>query len=1757
MDRRAIKDRLTAGLLSLALVASLFLVVIAADTDPTIHIDGLELRMVAEYQTDASGQYILDGSNQKIPVYESDGVTQKRSVQALVSVSVRNVPNLTGVTVPLFYNMEYLYPSDWVTNGRVTALTTNDMLLDDADPLHHAVFRTDENLYGEEKNGTMVPADPFDWGVKGSLLATNYISIKEGVGVANPENNPDWAGQRGVLSVVLNLKSDPKDKKKGEATALTYAANNPQGNTPASYNKVTAKDYTKRSPRGTYQEYYLNVGTTVDDRTPLGTFSFRVNEEYLGGTDVEAKLRELVDKFNETDGTPNGGDTVTAPLLSVYRTTGGQDWELKIRTLRVISSGADRIDYANNIQFNIEVDSDDVITKARPVNKEVTINAYEAFTDGRISDLALAMQKYAEDIRVTYVSNKEADMSIYWGDPVDNPTSASMPSDGPGMFIQKVGSADVYRFTWDTVVYGPGSTFTFEQKQPNGTFTPVDPTLIYDPRGGQYMISQYFTYWEKDGIPGTSSGTGTVVLKTLPIPVEVKLTVVPVTAVDAVVDKEDLTYRNDMVEVPSAFDDLDLAEEARLVLDTALNGVVPTVPTSWEPVPKPTGWTAGTLDHTITGTPRSPNTSGSAQWPVDSQDFTDQTGIGDYTFHTRIDDQNTAKTGVRDLYPWLTTSPWLSAGSVTLGSYRHIVDAQEEELASRYVMYVGPIEINKGDEIGLLQVTIGKTDEDGNFVDMAAGYKFRLFMPNGMEIITTGTNSWFTTTVGDTYSSNRVGHTLPGSDGSHYSYDLVMSPGALGATNNYATEREILRRYINLGGWFGAKVQAPGETTWTDMIMAFSQPRTNLYTKSYVVDPSAAVTNASEQHLFDYTGLRSGLMPFTSTSTLTNLVTLPADDSVETRYDGFTGAQPGNLRQFAVDRWDHVLGDKGSTAPNWQGEEIVTYGQNAAGRDLFARSFDYSNYGTVVNPDLAAPSTLTGYPVNIKDRQIVLKLQVPKEDPTPEKTDRTLLLTYEQNAGDSINYVTNTYGTAPNTYTVDEVKRVTFDNKLVNYTYQQIVTLTLTNAGDADIRGLHVDIPTLPGADGPYFKLVTAPPPVLPAGAKATFQISYMSNLPVGTYENIDATIPIHIWHDDCGAAPAKNFEAVLRVTKSKPHRVKLVVRPDVAGEGRIMGDAELVEGITEGMGGAKDSYSYAIAPDTYIVDDVFWVITTPKDEYELFTAPYYYSREPERDNNGAIKKDSNGNIIYQKVYLTEYAPGTGTQDPKWDTTFRQNAGNGDRNRLYYTTMPDYGITVYVDYFEPLYSKLRLSDLIPYAWDQRSDAKWDGTEVSHEKDLHDTAAGGYQVIQFDPKKDEYIVILEDMDTGKDNWCGLSVTLRALETQNNGVDPQLKNQDIKPAVEMRLDDGPNTQVGGDPAIGNTVGPTTHHSTFFEAPYEEDGQNTIAQKTVTITISYTGTDLNPKEGYTERVYKVRFVRKGSGEAKHIALAGNSPYGMIENEGDYTDADKAAAKAAFDVANRFDASYTPHQAKDLTNIYWPEAWGDGPNYDKDETALFVYLGQDFYDPGAKNIYNNAGDYIDGIMVERSLESWNQMDTTKTTAYDRFDNGGAAPVTAPISLGKVPAIKGQIPGKTVSFTPAGGSMRQYNGLVTDFAAHTDIRPGVYRLTYTFVDYDGTTSLSFTRPLIVLSPNGDVEANLLLNSDDSEALLHRFRTALPLELPTGVFSKADQLLYRYRILDANNDRNINNVDANLIRRTPGKVKQFYRPTEYTCPVQP
>ena len=49
----------------------------------------------------------------------------------------------------------------------------------------------------------------------------------------------------------------------------------------------------------------------------------------------------------------------------------------------------------------------------------------------------------------------------------------------------------------------------------------------------------------------------------------------------------------------------------------------------------------------------------------------------------------------------------------------------------------------------------------------------------------------------------------------------------------------------------------------------------------------------------------------------------------------------------------------------------------------------------------------------------------------------------------------------------------------------------------------------------------------------------------------------------------------------------------------------------------------------------------------------------------------------------------------------------------------------------------------------------------------------------------------------------------------------------------------------------------------------------------------------------------------------------------------------------------------------------------------------------------------------------------------------------------------------------------------------------------------------------------------------------------------TAAASFPDWRLYRYRVCDVNNDRNINNIDANKLYYGVDQIVPYYKPTDY------
>ena len=109
-------------------VVALVAVILGAPGDPTLYLEGMELRLVA------------DGK----------GGT---SLQGLLEVSVSNLDYATSAAMTLTYNSEYMQISDYETNEPITAAGGSS-----ASVVTRSFFRVDEALYPDESGES---GDPF------------------------------------------------------------------------------------------------------------------------------------------------------------------------------------------------------------------------------------------------------------------------------------------------------------------------------------------------------------------------------------------------------------------------------------------------------------------------------------------------------------------------------------------------------------------------------------------------------------------------------------------------------------------------------------------------------------------------------------------------------------------------------------------------------------------------------------------------------------------------------------------------------------------------------------------------------------------------------------------------------------------------------------------------------------------------------------------------------------------------------------------------------------------------------------------------------------------------------------------------------------------------------------------------------------------------------------------------------------------------------------------------------------------------------------------------------------------------------------------------------------------------------------------------------------------------------------------------------------------------------------------------------------
>lgn len=295
--------------------------------------------------------------------------------------------------------------------------------------------------------------------------------------------------------------------------------------------------------------------------------------------------------------------------------------------------------------------------------------------------------------------------------------------------------------------------------------------------------------------------------------------------------------------------------------------------------------------------------------------------------------------------------------------------------------------------------------------------------------------------------------------------------------------------------------------------------------------------------------------------------------------------------------------------------------------------------------------------------------------------------------------------------------------------------------------------------------------------------------------------------------------------------------------------------------------------------------------------------------------------------------------------------------------------------------------------------------------------------------------------------------------------------------------------------------------------------VGTNEITITQSY-----SDGQSLTYTVYIIR-----RDEVKVDLMYGNSPYGLIEADSVLTRDQKDAAEAYFHTNRRYDQTLLPEGVTTTeSETYRSDAWiWPHKDLDEDPYALFVYSGQPFVDPGFKNLYYASSDAasepvpVDPLDVTRTIKVAKFVDASEPDVATRLS--GTADYTDTIS--------------------AGGE-----SCVVNTFENGDIRPGVYKLVYSFTDSDGFET-TFSRSLVVLYPKGDTDDSGAVDTDDYNNLYNRMKNGINAKIFNTRTDWA--AVYAYRICDVNTDRNVNSIDANNIKKNQ-TFTQFYEelPTE-------
>ena len=305
----------------------------------------------------------------------------------------------------------------------------------------------------------------------------------------------------------------------------------------------------------------------------------------------------------------------------------------------------------------------------------------------------------------------------------------------------------------------------------------------------------------------------------------------------------------------------------------------------------------------------------------------------------------------------------------------------------------------------------------------------------------------------------------------------------------------------------------------------------------------------------------------------------------------------------------------------------------------------------------------------------------------------------------------------------------------------------------------------------------------------------------------------------------------------------------------------------------------------------------------------------------------------------------------------------------------------------------------------------------------------------------------------------------------------------------------------------------------------------QDTISITVNN-----GVNEDITPTVYLIHVKSEPgqTGEAYIKLYPGNSPYGLIERMGaDYYQGDGepwseekiAEAKEAF-VNNIYRFSSDQPDGAVLRQFYSPKAWiGDADtgaddsniNLDLDPTMQAIFNKTPFKDAGWEAYYSD-GSKVDNADVTRTIK----LAQIPTASWSNLKNGTL--VDANVTVDE-------------------------SGLTTLDVDGKSSNPGIYTMTYSFVDKITGETVETSRKVVLLYGVGDLDMSGSFDSLDATAIKNlTSRTTFPY---TGVEATIENL-HRYRIADADASGTVDSLDATNIKNLTSRFvsmetrKSFY-----------